>query len=192
MESLWKEYCNWLLNLVGFVGDFRCSRVKYDAGPGHLRPKNYDILMSKLHDRDFYYIIESDESRMKDGLILRYDFFDDCDIIGGSFKNPCSVLEMLVGLAVRIDSEYIGDPGDPHPERFFWEMICNLGLNTLDNEHFNSDTFDRIIVTWLNREYDFDGKGSIFPLKSVTSDGFSDTKVTEIWQLAMAYITDNY
>lgn len=188
MERLWNEYCSWLLKEVGFVGDFRCSRVKYDAGPGHLYPRHYDILMRTLHDTDFYWVIKRDESRMKDGLVLRYDFFDDLEVVGGSFARPCSVLEMLVGLAIRIENEYIGDPGDPHPERFFWQMICNLGLNEFDNEHFDGQKVDETVTKMLNREYNSDGFGGIFPLKGDTFD----CREEEIWKLAMAYLTENY
>ena len=188
MELLWDKYRDWLLEEVGFVDyNFYIERPGHFAGP--LYPHNFELLMRKLHDTEFEWILERDENRMKDGMALRYDFFDEqTDIEGGAFMRPASVLEVLVGLAVRLDCEYIGDPGSPHPEIIFWDMIKNLGLDKYNDAHFNEMYVEEIIENWLKRQYRSDGKGSIFKLKGDTFDCRNE----EIWKLAMAYITENY
>lgn len=188
MTQLWDTYCDWLLDKVGFVGDFVCGRSG-DSGMGRrLHPDDYYILMRSLHSRPFTWKIERDENRMKDGIRLRYDFFDDTGINGGSFGEPCSILEFMVGLAIRLDTEYVGDPGDPHPEELFWQMVCNLGLKEMRDDQFNKRKFDEIIDIWLEREFKINGEGSIFPLKNVTFD----SREEEIWKQSMAYLTENY
>ena len=185
MTQLWETYCDWLLKEVGFTEMRSCGRSPSGA---RLYPRDYDILMRKLHDTDFRWVIGRDENRMNYGLSLRYDFFDDVEVSGGAFMRPCSVLEMLIGLAIRLDSEYVGDPGDPHPEELFWSMICNMRLNEMDNEHFNETKCNKILDIWLDREFRDDGFGSPFPLKNVTFDSTNE----EIWKQAMAYLTENY
>lgn len=187
MTQLWNDYGKWLLKEVGFVDE------RFDARePGYfgraVKPSNYDILMRSLHNRDFIWIIERDENRMKDGLSLRYNFFDECDVNGGNFGSPCSVLEMLVALVIRLDSEFIGDPGNPHPEYLFWEMLCNLGLNLYDDSHWDEQKFNKIIDIWLERRFSKSGDGGIFPLESATFDCRNE----EIWRLALAYLNENF
>lgn len=187
MISMWYEYCDWLLDKVGFLRADDLLTSSLDGRQAHVRPNNYKLLMRKLHDIDFKWIIERDENRMKDGLAIRYSFFDDNEVDGG-FTRPCSVLEMMVALANRLDQEYIGDPGDPHPEYLFWDMICNLGLDRFYNNNYDESEVVNIIDIWLNRQFKSDGFMSLFPLNNVTFD----CREAEIWSLAMAYITENY
>lgn len=185
MTLMWDEYRDWLLDKVGFK-DYELLKL---PGREHscYYPWNYELLMRKLHDIDFKWFLERDENRMKDGLALRYDFFDENEVDGG-FIRPCSVLEMLVGLSLRLECDYIGDPGDPHPVDIFWQMICNLGLGNYFDTRFDSGRVEKIVDIWMSRRYDYDGKGGIFPLKGDTFD----SREEEIWKLAMAYITENY
>lgn len=188
MTQLWDNYCNWLLDKVGFVGDFNCGRSGGSSVGRRLHPDDYYILMRSLHNRPFTWTVERDENRMKDGIALRYDFFDELGINGGAFWEQCSILEFMVGLAIRLDGEYVGDPGDPHPEELFWDMIVNLGLNELRDADFDQKKCDKILDIWLKRCHESDGKGSIFPQK-VTK---FDSREEEIWKQAMAYLTENY
>ena len=185
MALLWDIYFDWLLKEVHFEDGFDGGKVPTGS---HLYPANYYILMRKLHETDFKCIIDRDENRVKDGLALREDFFDDLEITATAFIRECSILEMLVGLAIRIDEEYSGDPMNPHPEIFFWDMIHNLGLDKMDNEHFNEVKCEKIINIWVNREFDSDGYGSPWPLKNVTFD----SREAEIWRQVMAYLSENY
>lgn len=189
MIDLWNEYINWLLNRVHF------ENLRGDVRHGFSSSLKYKKLMDILGNTTFNVIIERDVNRVKDGLSLRYDFFDDCGVNGGCFTQPCSILEFLIGLSIRIDTEYIGDPAEECPEFIFWEMICNLGLDKMDDTNFNTEDVREILDIFVNREYRGDGKGNIFPLKSVTIDEKGDKidqKNVEIWSQMLAYISENY
>lgn len=170
MNSLWTEYGQWLLNRVGF------------------HKRNYSILMKHLHNSPFEPMMERDENRSADGTMLRGDFFSDIGVSGDFLDRECSVLEMLVGLSIRIDEEYIGNPAEPHPEIIFWKMICNLGLNRYIDKIFEYDAVFEILKTWILREFSFDGRGSIFPLKYPETD----QRNCEIWSQMQAYLDENY
>lgn len=171
-ERWWMEYMNWLLRRVGF------------------EKKGYGLLMEELHNTEFVWVIERDKNRAGDGINLRDEFLEGVfdysseSIIG----QPCSVLEMLVAFSIRIDAEYTGAPGDPHPEKIFWEMICNLELNYYDDKAFGWHDIYQILDTWLNRDFDPDGKGSIFPLRKT----HRDQRDLEIWSQMQEYLSERY
>lgn len=164
-NDIWKQYKDWLLWRVGFDG------------------KKYDWLMDKIHDSPFEATIERDWNRAEDGKMLRDDFFENSDL-EIDYDKPCSVLEMLVGLSIRIDEEFIGNPNNPHPEVIFEEMLENLGvLYCSSNEQIMN-----IIERWILREFDYNGEGSIFPIKNPNTD----QRYLEIWDQMQEYLDENY
>lgn len=168
--NIWDEYKKWLLDLV----DISNKRV-------------YSKLFDFLHNREFEYCINRDLNRVDDGMDLRIDFMRDkgVDIID---KGDPTILEVLIGLAIRVDTEYIGDPAKPNPGAFFWEMCCNLGLDQFTNRNFDWEHIDIIIDAWMSREFDYDGEGSIFPLKNPKRD----QREIEIWSQLQEYLSENY
>lgn len=177
----WKNYGDWLLDLVGF------SR------------KGYLQLMRSLHFIDFEPLIGRDINRVKDGQELRKDYYDLTGIsLWGSGTSSsyipqrllenASVLEVLVALAFRIENEYIGDPADPRPEMIFWEMICNLGLQKYVGKYYDEEEVHDILETWISRRYSYNGRGGIFPLKHP----IKDQRKIEIWDQMMAYLSKQY
>ncbi len=160
--------------------------------PDHTK-YNYSMLMSYLFQREYTYTIDKDENRMADGLsmrrnyILNYEPTMDPDEFMPN--EPCSVLEMLVALAIRCDRDIMGDPlkGDD-PAYWFWTMLWNLGLRDMDNEHFDRDTVAYHVDIWLSRSYDSRGIGGLFPR---CRDGF-DQREMEIWDQMNGYLIENY
>ena len=144
--------------------------------------------MEQLFDSPFEAVLDRDINRIDDCLSLREQFFYEKGV-NGSFieKDPC-ILELLVSLSVRIDNEYLGNPNDPHPEIMLWEMICNLGLDKFDNSHYNGDKIYKILGVLVGRQYDFNGKGGLFPLKNVCFD----QKNVEIVGQMKAYLSENF
>ena len=174
-HNLWDDYRNWLCRRVGF------NRLK-------LGGKTYNKLMDQLHYEEFECLIERDNNRALDGVSLRNDFFDEIGLQNGSFFSECSCLELLVGLAIRIDNEYIGDPAEEHPEVIFWRMLCNLKLDRFDDSHYNTETVYDILDKWIYRKYSRNGVGSIFPVRNpeiIMPD-------VEIWSQMNAYLKENY
>lgn len=113
-----EKYFNWLYSIV--VTDN--SIKKYN-----LNSNGYSILLHKLHDIEFYWIVELDENRAIDGQSLRDEFaqigeFDDYSELSGA----CTMLEFLIGLAKRMSFiEYECNKIDK-TDIFFWELIINL------------------------------------------------------------------
>jgi hypothetical protein len=66
-------------------------------------------------------------------------------------------------------------------------MLENLGVFDYSGRRFNPQKLDEIMDIWLDREFDDDGKGSIFIVKT-PENPLPDL---EIWRQAMAYIHEN-
>lgn len=159
-----EDYFRWLMDRVDF------------------RRRGYDTLMRELYSIPFVTHLYRDENRVADANALYLEY------TGLDIPREVSVLEILVSLAIRIDSEYIGDPSEPDPEGIFWEMCCNLGLERYTNKRFNREAVDAIIDCWISRDFDYDGEGSVFPLKHPTTD----QRDVELWVQAQGYLSENY
>ena len=173
-DKLWYNYGLWLINRVGF------------------KRKKYENLLIELHYIPFHYSISLDRSRAEDGMIVRDIFGLENGYPNLNFDEKCSVLELLVALAVRIEYEYIGNPSEEHPEKIFWEMIENL-FNMDENWRLCGPEIDVQFVhytvdKWLDRRFDYDGHGSIFPLKYPDCD---QTQI-DIWSQMNRYLMENY
>ena len=168
--NLWDEYRDWLLDKVNF------------------HKRGYDDLMDTLHNSVFEVHLERDNNRLRDGAAYRDAFFNNIGIDGDFPDHPIGVLEVLVAFAIRIETEFIGDPANPHPEMIFWEMICNLELDRYDNNHFNGDAIYNILGIWICRKYQYDSFGCIFPLRNP----IEDPAKMELWAQMTAYINEKY
>lgn len=169
MKNEWYEYERWILRRI------------------HFRKRGYETLLKHLHDTSFLWNEDflRDEDRVSDGLFLRRQYLDGEDKL---FPIDCSVLEMLAAFAIRIDLEYIGIPGEPHPDILFWEMIKNLGLGRQDNFRYDQNAVDRILRRWMYREYAENGRGSITPVQNPRRDH----RKIDIWSQMMEYVSENY
>lgn len=174
MEELWKDYLQWLI--------WRC---------GLERKTDHTELFESLHDIDFIYCLGRDENREIDGLDLRdqYEIPDVFNNFSPYFsRKKCSVMEMLVALAIRVDDDITGDPGEEHPEDFFMEMIKNLGLSRFRNGRCKEKDVRQIVDQWIKRKFSPNGKGSPFPVKHDSRD----QRDLEIWDQANSYISEHY
>lgn len=168
------EYFNWLFDLV-------CER-RYS------RQISYRNLLIRLHDIRFRYSLQRDRDRAEDGIDLRYRFamergYDDSvvDIL----DSPCSVLEMMIALAIRCEENIMDDPdiGDRTGD-WFWGMINNLGLGSMHDSNFDRRFVDNAIARFLDREYEPDGKGGLFTIRHCGCD----LRTVEIWYQLCWYL----
>lgn len=154
--------------------------------------KHYGRLFEILHNIDFEYILERDENRESDGIDLRDDFYiPDCfdfELEMAFYGRKCSVFEMLLALSIRVDDEIIGDPAEEHPEKFFIEMIENLGLGIFRGDRYRDEYVIEIVQKWMDRKFNKKGGGSPFPMKHDRRD----QRKLEIWDQMNAYISENY
>lgn len=153
---------------------------------------NYKRLLQMLNSVSFHYILDRDYNRECDGIDLRYRFADEFDIpfpMVASYLDtrPCSVLEMMVALSIRMES-IMDDPsiGNRY-DIWFWDMIKSLGLDNMFDFSFNEQYVRQALDRFLNREYESNGRGGLFTLYSYPN---TDLKTVEIWYQAMWYLNE--
>lgn len=150
----------------------------------------YTKLLHFLMDTPFYYIIDMDGNRYEDGIDLRYRFaehegYNETMIAKHIDHRDCTVLEMMIALAIRLEEHIMSDPekGD-RTSVWFWDMIKNLGLTLYDDDNFDVIEVTGIIKRFLNRDYKPDGHGGLFVIPH-TKD---DLRNVEIWYQANWYL----
>jgi len=152
----------------------------------------YRKLLLYLFDTDFTFTIDLDENRAEDGMDLRCQFGDkrrySTSMIDRNFGGqPCSVLEMMVALAVRCEINITADTemGD-RTGKWFWDMIQNMGLENMTDEHFNLEFVATTVSMVLNHEYERNGNGGLFSIKT----NRHDMRSAEIWYQMCWYLDD--
>lgn len=173
--SVKEDYFYWLASLV-------------DTDPN----RDYSGLLMELHSIEFSpdtaILIPNDDNRIEDGLALRDRFKEAtgckvCSYLDG----PCTVLEMLIALAYRIEDVI----GNGHVYSF-WEMMQNLDLDKYNDDSIseigNADDIDDKIDELLNRTYSRNGVGGLFPLTHPDRD----QRKVEIWYQMGAYLNEKY
>ena len=171
MTSNEEKYCHALMDMVTGTADERFT---------------YNNLFADLYLCDFTWpdYIAGDANRAEDGLQLRHDLGYE-DILQGK---PCSVLEMMMALAVRIEQDLMYNPeeGD-RTAQWFWEMIVNLDLGAQYDSNYSSAYVNSCIERFLRREYDADGRnGGLFHLECPRKD----LRHVEIWYQAMWWLVE--
>ena len=147
------------------------------------------LFLWTLYEKPFSFLIAMDENRGKDGVSLREEFAETVWGSPFSLEMPCTILEVLVALARRIQS-LVAVPGRGNDQTvsIFWTMVRNLGLKVKPLEPEDYDRNDRKIETWLDRKYLPNGFGGLFPLEHHKQD---QTQV-EIWYQMQAWVGENF
>ena len=169
-EQIKNDYFNWLYNIV--------------CGIRHAEQISYRKLLMYLHGIDFHYTILRDQNRAQDGIDLRrrfglvHDLDGDVDRIVEDLEGPCSVLEMMVALAIRCEETIMDDAsiGD-RTGQWFWEMVVSLGLGYMTDDRFDRRLADEVIHTFLDRKYEPNGKGGLFTIRHCDRN----LRSVEIW-----------
>lgn len=161
---------------------------------------SFTILMDILDSMEFRWTVDNDENREEDGRDLRLRFEDESGLECPDevLQGPCSVLEMLFSLSIRMEDSIMYDPdiGDRYSD-WFWVMLDNLGvavysdrsifLGEKDGDPYVGGIPTHIEYTvrrWMDREYDRDGTGGIFPIPGSEED----QRKVEIWYQMMDYV----
>lgn len=170
-------YFEWMCQLVC---DERYSKITYRK------------LMRRLHEIDFEWIIDMDGNRAADGTDLRYRFAYENNYEGPMVATylddrPCSILEMMIALALRCEEHIMEDPdvGD-RTGQWFWNMIVNLGLGGMTDAKFDEEYVDKVIDRFLKREYEWDGEGGLFKVEHCRRD----MRSVEIWYQMNYYLDE--
>jgi len=176
MNDISKDYFNWLCKLIDYGGKI----------------KIYKKALVLLHEQEFVYILPKDGNRFEDGIDLRYRYGDEhglsqSDVQSALDNRACSVFEMMVALAVRIEDHIMYDPdkGD-RQSKWFWVMFENLGLKSMTNSRFDKDYILDVVDRLNYREYEPDGTGGLF----ITHDPTKNMLEEEIWYQMQQYLNE--
>lgn len=148
---------------------------------------SYRRLFTRLYDTEFLYLMPIDKNRAGDGEALRWRFalVRGLDYIPDSLNGSCSVLEMMVALALRCEETIMDDTRyGNRTGQWFWDMIVSLGLGSMYDSNFDERYVDKAILRFLYREYEPDGKGGLFTIKNCDVD----LRELEIWDQLNLYI----
>ena len=164
MTTLQEEYFEWLYNLV--CGERYASEISYRK------------LLAYLHHTEFTWLFPNDQNRAEDGINLRYRFTEE-------LPGSCSVLEMMIGLAIRCEEWIMDNPNYGNRTRqWFWSMISSLGLGNMHDERYDEAYVKQIVIRFLNREYQPDGRGGLFTIRNCEYD----LRDVEIWYQLCWYL----
>ena len=147
--------------------------------------KSYTNVILALHSREFTYSIPLDKNRYEDGLAYRRK-------IDYTRTGPCTILEMICGLADRMEVEIMQDPiyGDRTHE-WFQTMLHSMGLLAFDDNPYrwNEKKVNVIINKFLRRDYHKNGNGGLFTFRKPVPD---DPRNVEIWWQMNWWVSENY
>lgn len=161
--------------LVGFVGK-------------SLGPFSMERLLRHLYSTEFKYLDEFDKNRFDDGIHMRYRFIFDMERSGEHYdkKTPANMLEVMVGLAVKIEAIMAETMFGDRTHSWFWSMCSSLGLNGQYDEFFDADYVDDILARFNRKEYDPDGHGGLFWIRNYEGD----MRELEIWTQADRWLSN--
>lgn len=173
-----ERYFCWLCDLM--------FNERYEA------ERSYNHILRHLHETEFMYTLSMDANRADDGKSLRYRFGRDCHLNDATVASclddrPCSVFEMMAALALRCEETIMSDiaEGD-RTGVWFWEMVKNLGLGSMDDEHYDRKTVDKYLTRFMNHKYSKNGKGGLFSVHRCSRD----LRTVEIWYQMCWYLNE--
>ena len=173
LEDIGFQYLNWMI-----------SKVEKDA------PKDisFSKLLLHLNNIPFVYSNPLDSNRESDGLNMRWKFSCETgipiDFVRHSVSGNCSFLEMMVALAIRMESIMDNPAKGDRTSQWFWQMISNLGLGGLYNANYDENIVNNIINNFNNHTFSQDGKGSLFYMRYCDVD----MRFVDIWTAMCWYL----
>lgn len=164
------EYFEWMYEKVCSIRSIS-GRDRYDRFSEGV---SFRKLLTKLHDIEFTWVLPMDRNRADDGLNLRYQFAYETgyeSYMAEYINGPCSVLEMMVALAIDIEEDIMDDPayGD-RTGQWFWAMIVSLGLGGMNDRRYDDRLVGDVVGNFLRRDYEPDGSGGLFTVRHCDRD----------------------
>lgn len=165
-KTLWEKYMYWICDDQLRMPEKRFNQIS--------------SLINFLHNYSFTPPLARDKNRISDAMEMRVVFLDtiEDDI---RFERDPQMFEVLASLAVRMETEYIGDPSNPEPWKCFEDILENL---------FECDVcmYNNLYDEYRIKDYLHEFSKGDVPL-------FKGRKITpkmEIWSQMQAYIHENY
>lgn len=151
-------------------------------------PPGFTILLSKLHNYEFVWLVQGDDNRVEDCLELRREFFHEHNLRENEdflYEGRHSVLEVLVAFSSRASFAT-----DMPESDWFWIQIQNLRLDEFHDHICDPDAEARIediLYKFVWRLYDRRGNGGLFPLQFSKND----QRKVEIFYQFSEYLVEN-
>lgn len=163
-----------------------CSLIRPSIG-------SYNLLLGYLDRVNFNYTIPPDANREEDGINLRYRFgqecgYDDVTVCNFLDNKPCSMLEMMVALAIRCEDIMEDLDVGVQYSRWFCAMLTSSRLAELTDNQFDAVIANSIIEHLESRTYCSNGVGGLF----TTRNPSIDMRALEIWDQMSVYLNENY
>lgn len=146
--------------------------------------RTHSLLAEQMFKTIFRWSVPNDDNRVEDARDLRVEFMDNYSADSPWMREDASVLEVLIALARRLSFEAGGEV-----DEWFWKMVSNLGLWTYTDESYSdwiAEKVDVALEIFMEREYDHDGDGGLFPLKHTTLD----QREIELWYQMSYYLLE--
>jgi hypothetical protein len=161
-----KDYFEWMVELV-------CENRFGNS-------VSFRKLLTHLHKTKFTFTIRKDSGREEDGVNLRYRYAYESGFVcaDGYLDGDCTMLEMLIALAIRCETDIMDNPayGD-RTTQWFWMMIVNLGLGDMTDDLYDEENVTKILTRFLKRKYEPNGKGGLFTIRNCEYD----LRYVELW-----------
>lgn len=151
------------------------------------KAQSYWKLFKQLYTTQFLWLIPNDDNRLEDGKALRIEFLDSQQIAltkrdDGWIDLGCSVLELMVGLARRLEFEAGGKS-----HYWFWVLMENVGLREFnDARRYPRRHIEEVLNGVIFRQYTRHGLGGFFPLQGPCED----QRNVELWYQLSAYVLE--
>lgn len=176
MNQVEIEYFEWLTDLS--------SKLLQHYG-------EYRNLSEYLYSIEFYSEHGNDEDREEDGLNLRLRFAEESGYptytVRTRITSSCSVLEMMLALAIRCEENIMGEPGDEvNSGRWLFEMLESLHIEGMEDYCFDPDYVYKRIRIFLQRRYSRNGDGGLFTVYKTNND----LRDADIWFQMCWYLAE--
>lgn len=173
-EPLDEQYFKWLYSKVASVRTTNPTRT-------------YWSLFRLLFRKEFDWTVPNDDNRVEDGRDLRKEFSDAKNLHPSVewMKMECSMLEMLIALARRLEYDTEASLSD-----WFFCLLSNINLNGYNDSYFklsDETTINRSLDRVVQRTYEPDGHGGLFPLDYPQED----QRYVELWYQRAAYLLEH-
>ena len=160
----------------------------------HIHQGKYSLLLRDLYEKKFRWSVPNDDNRAFEGMVWREVFCDKHDLIyhPDLFDNTVSMLELMLALANRCDQLMADSPSNVSIGGWFWRLLSNVGLDEFSDKryytHGSWEEVDEILNKIIDRTYDRNGNGGLFPLNSSKND----QRKVELWYQMNNYLVEKY
>lgn len=158
------------------------------------------LLLEKLDQINFIYLVPGDRNRYDDGRYLRVRFGEEIGDPGSYHQRAGepTMLEVFIALAERMSFHNPSEDILRDTSECFWAMMRNIGVWDIsdavymDDPEYSLQRIEAACDIVNNRQYTSQGVGGPFPVQlTVNILKNQDARQTELWYQMQAYLLEN-